>query len=142
MMESAAHSAAIGPAPIMTCGFVSWSFVAAALDHAQRRIDQHHRAVLLHYLIAGPHQSQSGPFSALLAFDHLAFDMDGITDEGRRPDIQFHVEESESYSLHDRLHQQAFSERIYQRTRNHPALDCGLSFQKFDIGEEHFEHSS
>jgi len=66
---------------------VSSSYMAAALDHPQWRIGQCDRAVLLHHLIACAHQAQPRPLSTILAFYHLAFDMDRISDEGRRLDI-------------------------------------------------------
>src|SRR6516225_8501325 len=100
-----------------------WSTRSAcvpASDHAQRRVGQGDRPVLLDDPDAGAHQAAVGAAAAAPGFDALALGMSRVASEDRLLDIELPVQKGKTDVLHRRLHQEALGKRIYEMIRRPP----------------------
>ena len=64
-----------------------------AFDHAQRRVGQRYRAILLDDADTGAHETTVEAALAAPRLDDLAFGMDRVAGEDRVFDIELHVQE-------------------------------------------------
>src|SRR5271166_2369641 len=127
--------------PTTTASAKSLGLEFAAFDHAQRRIGQRHRVILLDDADAGAHETAVGAAPAAPRLHDLAFGVDRVAGKDRVLHIELHVQKREPGVLHRRLHQQPLGKGIDQRRRRETLLDVGFMRQEFEVGKEYLDHA-
>src|SRR5579884_1384545 len=112
-----------------------------AFHHAQRRIGEDGRAVLLDDAVAGADEAAAGAAFRQPRLDDLAFAMDRVAGNDRGVDVEFHVQEGEAGVLHRRLRQEPLGKAVDKRARRRTALNVALVGEEFDIREENLDHA-